>query len=80
MEDAGLGTRTEYALPITQVQLADALGLTSVHVNRTLQTLRRDHVVRTEQRNIHIDDWDRLAQLAEFDPEFLLIEPIRKAA
>jgi CRP-like cAMP-binding protein len=80
MEAAGLGERTGYELPITQTQLADALGITSVHVNRTLQALRRDRIVRTEQRRIYIDDWGRLSDLAEFDPEFLLIEPLREAA
>ncbi len=80
MEEAGLGTRTEYGLPVTQTQLADALGLTSVHVNRTLQALRRERIVGTEHRTIRIEDWDRLAELAEFDPEFLLIEPLREAA
>jgi CRP-like cAMP-binding protein len=80
MEEARLGTRTEYELPLTQTQLGDALGLTPVHVNRTLRALRDDRIVRIEQRTFYIEDWDRLSELAEFDPDFLLIEPRKKAA
>ncbi|WP_241233674.1 Crp/Fnr family transcriptional regulator [Altericroceibacterium xinjiangense] len=82
MEQAGLGERTRYTFAATQVQLADALGLTPVHVNRTLQALRADGLLRIEQRMVHVDDWDRLAVLAEFDPEYLLIEhlPEQRAA
>lgn len=80
MEQAGLGTRRRFALPVTQAQLADALGLTSVHVNRTLQILRRDAVVRTGQGVVHVDDWDQLADRAEFDPEFLLLDPPEREA
>lgn len=75
MELAGLGSRTEYAFPVTQTQLGDALGLTPVHVNRTVQRLRRERVLGTNKRNIHITDWNRLAALAEFDPHFLLVKP-----
>ena len=80
MGEAGLSTRTDYSLPITQARLADAMGLTSVHVNLTLRALRRDRIVRMEQRNVHIEDWGRLAELADFDPEFLLIERLSEAA
>ena len=73
MEQAGLGTRLSYSLPVTQEQLSEALGLTPVHVNRTLQTLRADGLIRTEQRMVHIDDWDRLTTVAQFDPTFLLL-------
>lgn len=73
MELAGLASRTSYPFAATQEQLADALGLTSVHVNRTLQGLRKDEIVRAEQRTIRIADWERLVAIAEFQPDFLLI-------
>lgn len=73
MEAAGLGTRTRFVFLATQAQIADAMGLTSVHVNRMLQELRRMRVVRTEHRTIHVEDWDRLASIAEFDPAYLLL-------
>lgn len=71
-ERAGIGSRTDFPLPITQTQLGDALGLTPVHVNRTLQTLRHDGLVATENRRVHVARWNELADLAEFDPRFLL--------
>jgi CRP-like cAMP-binding protein len=60
--------------PITQQQLADILSLTSVHVNRTLKSLRRDGAVEMVERSIlRILDWNMLATLGEFDPYYLHI-------
>ncbi len=75
MEQAGLGTRTCYALHATQEQLSDVLGLTAVHVNRTLQALRADGLVRVENRTVHVDNWQLLADAAEFDETYLLVAP-----
>jgi len=72
MEAAGLGTRTAFDLPISQEQLADALGLTPVHVNRTMQRLRAEGLVWTHNQRIEILDWAGLAATAEFDPIYLL--------
>lgn len=72
-ERAGIGTRNDFPLPMTQNQLGDALGLTPVHVNRTLQTLRQDGLVATENRRVHVARWKELADVAEFDPRFLLM-------
>lgn len=71
MEHAGLGTRIDFPISLTQDQLADALGLTSVHVNRTLQTLRAERLVRTEHKRIAVLDWDRLAACADFQEDYL---------
>jgi CRP-like cAMP-binding protein len=73
IEQAGLGTRTSFALNATQEQLADALGLTAVHVNRTLQRLRAEGYVATRGQTIEILDWQRLVDVAEFDPAYLLL-------
>lgn len=62
-----------YAFPITQDQLADTLGLTSVHVNRTLKALREEGLVRMTRREVMIDDWDALRSAAEFDPAYLAL-------
>jgi CRP-like cAMP-binding protein len=72
MERVGLGTRSEYDLPVTQAQLADAVGLTSVHLNRTLKALRAKGVTFSGKR-VRIADWSGLTQLAEFDPVYLLL-------
>lgn len=71
LEAAGLGEACNYTLPMTQEQLADAVGLTSVHVNRTLQALDSEGLTRRTKRAVVIDDWKRLAQAGDFDPLYL---------
>jgi transcription initiation factor IIE alpha subunit len=78
MEAAGLGTRVSFELPATQDQLADAAGLTSVHVNRTLQELRREGLLSFERGRLEIPDRDRLAEVAEFDPAYLILDNPRE--
>ena len=70
-ESARLGTRSAFDLPMTQEQLADAVGITPVHVNRTLQLLRRNAGLTFKRPRVAVEDWDTLAAVAEFDPEFL---------
>lgn len=72
-EGAELGTRDCFPLNVTQFQLADAVGLTAVHVNRTLQDLRRDNLISTLARTVTVPHWQRLAEVAEFDPTYLLL-------
>ncbi len=74
IEAAGLGSRNEFELDISQSNLADAIGLTSVHVNRVLQILRGENLIRTQARMVIIEDWSRLASAAGFDPDYLLME------
>ncbi|MFN3944342.1 MAG: Crp/Fnr family transcriptional regulator [Allosphingosinicella sp.] len=71
LEAAGLGRICEYELPMTQEQLADALGLTAVHVNRTLKGLDRDGFTRRAKRSVFIRDWDRLADAGDFTSDYL---------
>lgn len=81
IEYAGQGERTEFVLELTQTQIGDALGLTPVHVNRTLKTLRSSGAVQMDGRIYRIPDWDRLAALAEFDADYLQIEmPSRRSS
>ncbi len=65
---AGLGGGDEFPLPLTQEMLADALGLTSVHVNRTLQGLRRDGLLALRGGMISLPDPQRLEELVDFRP------------
>ncbi len=71
LEAAGLGERDDYRLPMTQEQLADALGLTSVHTNRTLMGLGEDGLIERRQRAIQIVDWLGLMKVGDFDPAYL---------
>jgi CRP-like cAMP-binding protein len=61
----------EISLPMTQAQIADATGLTPVHVNRVVQKLRREEVLRSNRRSLTVQDWKRLREIAEFDPLYL---------
>jgi CRP-like cAMP-binding protein len=60
-----------YDFPITQEQLADATGLTSVHTNRTLQSLRRDGLIELGSRSLTVLDWDGLRETGDFDELYL---------
>lgn len=81
MEAAGLGSRTGYDLPATQQQLADAAGLTPVHVNRTLQDIRAQGLLTFVNQRVEIRSWERLAEVAEFDPGYLMLdEPPHRVA
>lgn len=69
---AGLGEQTNYELPMNQEQLADATGLTSVHVNRTLKTLDREGLIeRVSPRSITIGDWKKLSAVGDFNSNYL---------
>jgi CRP-like cAMP-binding protein len=69
---AGLGEQTNYEVPMTQEQLADATGLTSVHVNRTIKALEAEALIeRSNPRSITIGDWKKLAETGDFDSNYL---------
>src|SRR5204862_6852467 len=70
-EQAEIGQAASYELPLTQEQMADAVGLTSVHVNRTLMRLEEEGHIRRSRRVIEIDDWQNLAKVADFEPRYL---------
>ena len=74
LELADLGNQTAYELPITQEQLADAVALTSVHVNRTLMKLEQDGLITRTKRVISILDWNALVKAADFEPRYLHLE------
>lgn len=56
---------------VSQRDLADALGLSLVHTNKTLAILRRKKLLRMTSAKIEILDWDGLVAIAEFDPAYL---------
>ena len=60
-----------FDLPINQTDLGDAMGLSVVHVNRCLMTLRRNGLLEWSGGRVTILDWDELRLLAEFDAEYL---------
>ncbi|MNS55592.1 Anaerobic regulatory protein [compost metagenome] len=67
----GLSDEKGFSLALTQADFADCLGLTAVHVNRTLKELRRLGLVVWHDGRVVIEDRERLQELAEFDPTYL---------
>lgn len=71
LQAVGLTTERSFRLPITQTEFGDALGLSTVHVNRVLQEIRAEGLITWESGLVTIHDWDRLRHMAEFDPTYL---------
>ena len=71
LEAVGLGKTCNYELPMTQEQLGDVVGLTSVHVNRTLMALDREGLTKRTKRSVIILDWMKLAQAGDFNTHYL---------
>lgn len=74
LEAAGLGESERYELPISQEQLADAVALTPVHVNRSLMKLEADGLINRSKRMISIADWTKLVNAADFEPRYLHLD------
>ena len=69
---AGLAEQSNYEMPMTQEQLADATGLTAVHVNRTLKSLEAAGLIeRSTPRAVTIGDWRKLAAAGDFNSNYL---------
>ncbi len=71
LEYVGRAADFRFELPITQAELSDVLGLSPVHMNRTVQALRGSGLVIWKGHEVTITDWDRMAELAEFEPTYL---------
>jgi len=67
----GIGTEAGYDCPLTQYLIADALGLSAVHVNRCLRQLREAGLVTFQGGRVEFIDHDRLVEFARFDPAYL---------
>ena len=70
-EAVGPAPEPTYALPMTQEQIGDALGLTAVHVNRVLKGLVADGLITRRKREVTIADWDGLRHAADFNERYL---------
>lgn len=67
---AGLARDHGFDLPLTQLDIADTLGLNHVHVNRVLKTMRKTGLIRLKGHVLEIPNWDGLTALGEFDPHY----------
>jgi CRP-like cAMP-binding protein len=76
LQVVGLSSTEGYPFPISQSDLADVLGLSPVHMNRTLQELRAERVIEFAHGKLTILDWDKLRRLAQFDPKYLHLNKV----
>jgi CRP-like cAMP-binding protein len=67
----GLTDDDSFDLPLTQEELADTMGITPVHMNRTLQALRRSDLITTRGKRVIVQDAGRLMAFADFNPNYL---------
>jgi CRP-like cAMP-binding protein len=72
----GMAGTDRFRLALTQADLADATGLTSIHVNRMLKQLRDDGLMTFRGAEVVIHDWGGLQRIAEFDPRYLYLEKL----
>lgn len=70
-EAAGLCAGPNYEWPMTQEQIGDATGLTSVHVNRTVQRMKIDGLISTSKQHVTITDWPSLQRAGDFSRAYL---------
>ena len=71
LEALGLGDRSSYEFPLTQEQIADATGMTPVHVNRSLRSLDERGLIARSSRYVVVANWSELKQAGEFDEAYL---------
>ncbi len=67
----GLVSKNSCAFPISQADLSATLGLSPVHVNRSLQDLRQEGMIELKSRVLHVEDFSRLERFAGFTPQYL---------
>jgi CRP-like cAMP-binding protein len=77
LEIAGAASKDGFRCPLTQYDLADALGLTAIHVNRMLRELREREFIEFRQKTIRFLDKPGLERLADFEPGYLEINRLK---
>jgi CRP-like cAMP-binding protein len=77
MQAVGLADERKFQLPVTQGELGDATGLSNVHINRTMQSLRKAGLLVTTGKVHTIPSWSRLREAADFNPSYLhILQPV----
>ncbi len=71
LQAIGLASGDRFELPMTQLDIADALGLTPVHVNRVVQELRRSRLLELRKHSVFLPDLPRLKEVGDFDDLYL---------
>jgi CRP-like cAMP-binding protein len=71
LQAVGLARDLSFVMPWTQMDVADACGISSVHANRVVQELRHRGLVEWDSKRVKIRDWDALARLGDFNDDYL---------
>ena len=80
LRTAGLSVADGYAFPLTQSEIGDALGLSTVHVNRTMTDLRGRGLIEIKSRWLRIFDVEALMKIGTFDPDYLHLEGVKRSS
>jgi CRP-like cAMP-binding protein len=80
MRAVGLSDDNSCEFPFTQGEIGDAMGLSNVHVNRTITQLRADSLIEIRGSRLVVPDWEKLKAAGDFDPAYLHLEDARSAA
>jgi CRP-like cAMP-binding protein len=75
LDSVGLAPNKSVQIPLTQATLADALGLSAVHVNRVAQELRSEGLITWRGKTLTVNDWEGLKEAGDFDPTYLHLVP-----
>jgi len=78
LQAVDLGRNLCFSVPWTQMDLADACGISAVHANRVVQELRRLGLVEWDCKQVRIRDWDALAKVGDFSDDYLQMRPAAK--
>ncbi|WP_243368308.1 Crp/Fnr family transcriptional regulator [Microvirga solisilvae] len=79
LDTIGMVQDNSFDLPITQEDLGDAFGISTVHVNRVLQELRAEGLITSRNRTLIINDWERLQSVGQYNPEYLHVhQPLER--
>jgi CRP-like cAMP-binding protein len=76
----GLADDHGCTLPITQAEFADAIGVSTVHVNRVLQEMRAHGIIELKGDRLKVPDWETLKRAGDFDPTYLHLKREQAAA
>ena len=74
MQAVGLTDEGRFDFPVTQAEIGDSLGLSTVHVNRVLQDLRKDDLIQSKGKTLVIKNWEQLSRLGDFNEAYLQLE------
>ena len=75
----GLARDLSFSMPWTQLDVADACGISNVHANRVIQELRHLELVEWGSRRLKIRDWSGLVRLGDFNDDYLQYHAITRS-